>query len=119
VNENIVQLQTIGAGQRYLVSDAGGGTVDLATYEYTMVVEHCQLAMESGGKCGSTILNQYTEIYLSDQVFIGCIEQQDLKLLVHQSIKEIKVIYRDTEYPACLLFEYLQYYFGDNTDRNN
>ncbi|GAA5803312.1 hypothetical protein HPULCUR_008791 [Helicostylum pulchrum] len=92
-------------GQRYLVCDAGGGTVDLATYECTDTsVEqkgHCQLALESGGCCGSTILDKSMESYLRDQVFLGGVSDSTLKLLVDQFIKEIK------------------HYFGDETGRNN
>lgn len=92
-------------GQRYLVCDAGGGTVDLSTYECTGFVnssllnnedlfknEHCQLALESGGSCGSIILEYNMEKYLKEQVFFDCIEQVALKSLANQFIKEIKVI---------------------------
>lgn len=88
-------------GQRYLLCDAGGGTIDLATYECTgsdnksenniVKNEHCQLALESGGACGSTILDQNMEKYLREQVFFWCIEDNVLKSLVDQFIKEIKV----------------------------
>jgi molecular chaperone DnaK (HSP70) len=89
-------------GQRYLVCDAGGGTVDLSTYECIgtdqkeqklLKNEHCQLALESGGSCGSTILEHNMEKYLREQIFLGCIEETVLKQLVDQFIKEIKVIY--------------------------
>lgn len=88
-------------GQRYLLCDAGGGTIDLATYECTgldykhnadtLKNEHCQLALESGGNCGSTILDQNMEKYLRDEIFIGCIEEKVLKSLVAQFVKDIKV----------------------------
>lgn len=84
-------------GQRYLVCDAGGGTIDLATYECTGSDDnsikngHCQLALESGGSCGSTILDRNMETYLRDHVFIGCIEEHVLQLLIDQFVKEIKV----------------------------
>ncbi|KAI7894072.1 uncharacterized protein EV154DRAFT_415799, partial [Mucor mucedo] len=98
-------------GQRYLLCDAGGGTIDLATYECTgldyktsndlLQNEHCQLALESGGNCGSTILDQNMERYLREQVFIGCIEEKILKSLVDQFVKDIK------------------HYFGGDENRNN
>lgn len=78
-------------GQRYLVCDAGGGTVDLATYECTDTKEHCQLALESGGPCGSTILDLNMKMYLKNQVFLGCIEEFVLNGLVDQFKTEIKV----------------------------
>ncbi|KAG2200128.1 hypothetical protein INT47_012409 [Mucor saturninus] len=98
-------------GQRYLLCDAGGGTIDLATYECTgldyrtsndlLQNEHCQLALESGGNCGSTILDQNMERYLREQVFIGCIEEKTLKSLVDQFVKDIK------------------HYFGGDENKNN
>lgn len=79
-------------GQRYLVCDAGGGTVDLAVFEQTTNDQgHCQLALESGGTCGSTILDQNMEIYLRDKMFFGCADERIIKLLVDQFKKEIKV----------------------------
>ena len=81
-------------GHRYLVCDAGGGTVDLATHECTDVVdskyEHCQLALESGDMCGSTVLDDNMEYYLRDKVFAGCIEEHALQDLKNQFVQQIK-----------------------------
>lgn len=51
---------TLQLGRRFVVCDAGGGTVDLITYE---VVEVNKLALKevtegTGGKCGSSMLNK-------------------------------------------------------------
>lgn len=80
-------------GEQYMVCDAGGGTVDLATYECTgsSKINHCQLALESGGYCGSTFLDKNMEKYLKDNVFIGCIEENVLRFLIDQFVHEIKV----------------------------
>ncbi|KAI7894377.1 uncharacterized protein EV154DRAFT_415168, partial [Mucor mucedo] len=83
-------------GERYMVCDAGGGTVDLATYECTgsehesSKISHCQLALESGGYCGSTFLDKNMERYLRDHVFIGCIEENVVRFLIDQFVNEIK-----------------------------
>jgi hypothetical protein len=49
-------------GFRYLICDAGGGTVDIATYEITHVennrIERCQLTTDTSKSCGSTFLDQ-------------------------------------------------------------
>ncbi|KAG2212328.1 hypothetical protein INT47_001688 [Mucor saturninus] len=84
-------------GERYMVCDAGGGTVDLATYECTgsehesPKISHCQLALESGGYCGSTFLDKNMERYLRDHVFIGCIEENVVRFLIDQFVNEIKL----------------------------
>lgn len=88
-------------GHRYIVCDAGGGTVDLSTFEYTEPPEydelksvknfgHCQLALESGECCGSIFLDQSMKNYLRDTIFIGCIEEKVLKFLIDQFSKNIK-----------------------------
>jgi hypothetical protein len=89
----VTTARTLCKGQRYLVCDAGGGTVDLATYECTDTKEHCQLALESGDNCGSTILDQKMEMYLKDQVFFSCIEDVLLNELIDQFKTKIKVKY--------------------------
>jgi hypothetical protein len=48
-------------GRRYMVADAGGGTVDLTSYEVT-AEGLCELAPGSGDVCGSTTID---EKYLS------------------------------------------------------
>ncbi|KAG9258601.1 uncharacterized protein F5Z01DRAFT_615130 [Emericellopsis atlantica] len=47
-------------GKRFVVCDAGGGTVDLITYEVTHVdkLELKEVTEGTGGKCGSSMLNK-------------------------------------------------------------
>jgi len=47
-------------GRRFVVCDAGGGTVDLITYEVTQVnkLELKEVTEGTGGKCGSSMLNK-------------------------------------------------------------
>jgi hypothetical protein len=47
-------------GRRFVVCDAGGGTVDLITYEVTSVnkLELKEVTEGTGGKCGSSMLNK-------------------------------------------------------------
>jgi molecular chaperone DnaK (HSP70) len=47
-------------GRRFVVCDAGGGTVDLITYEVTKVdnLELKEVTEGTGGKCGSSMLNK-------------------------------------------------------------
>lgn len=46
-------------GRRFVVCDAGGGTVDLITYEVTKLekLEVKEVTEGTGGKCGSSMLN--------------------------------------------------------------
>ncbi|CAO3645005.1 unnamed protein product [Mucor hiemalis] len=93
-------------GQRYMVCDAGGGTVDLSTFEYTEPpiydelksvknVAHCQLALEGGEFCGSIFLDQNMKNYLRDNIFVGCIDEKVLGVLVDQFSKKIKHYFGD------------------------
>lgn len=67
-------------GSKYLICDAGGGTVDLATYESTVistnkdtgVIGRCQLTTDSGDKCGSGFVDDKMEDLLLDILFHGC-----------------------------------------------
>ncbi|KAL6823063.1 hypothetical protein J3E69DRAFT_338625 [Trichoderma sp. SZMC 28015] len=56
-------LQT---GRRFLVCDAGGGTVDLITYEVAKVqpLQMREVTEGTGGKCGSSMLNMRFRRYL-------------------------------------------------------
>lgn len=53
-------------GNKYIICDAGGGTVDLATFESVERVDsdpsssyrRCQLTADSGDKCGSTFIDK-------------------------------------------------------------
>jgi molecular chaperone DnaK (HSP70) len=67
-------------GNKYLVCDAGGGTVDLATYESTSVFDknkntqiigRCQLTTDSGQMCGSAFIDNNMEDLLLDIMFHG------------------------------------------------
>lgn len=46
-------------GRRFVVCDAGGGTVDLISYEVTSVdrLQVKEVTEGTGGKCGSAMLN--------------------------------------------------------------
>lgn len=47
-------------GRKFVVCDAGGGTVDLISYEVTRVdkLEVKEVTEGTGGKCGSSMLNK-------------------------------------------------------------
>ncbi|KAI5464134.1 hypothetical protein BGZ63DRAFT_349688 [Mariannaea sp. PMI_226] len=51
---------TLKVGRKFVVCDAGGGTVDLISYEVTQVgkLEVKEVTEGTGGKCGSSMLNQ-------------------------------------------------------------
>jgi hypothetical protein len=53
-------------GKKFVVCDAGGGTVDLITYEIARLnkLELKEMTEGTGGKCGSSILNQRFRRYL-------------------------------------------------------
>ena len=57
---------TLQMGRRFVVCDAGGGTVDLITYEVTKVdtLELKEVTEGTGGKCGSSMLNKRFRRYL-------------------------------------------------------
>ncbi|KAK7426780.1 hypothetical protein QQZ08_006680 [Neonectria magnoliae] len=50
---------TLKVGRKFIVCDAGGGTVDLISYEVTQVgkLEMKEVTEGTGGKCGSSMLN--------------------------------------------------------------
>ncbi|KAL8296766.1 hypothetical protein RB600_001999 [Gaeumannomyces tritici] len=56
-------------GKRYVVCDAGGGTVDLITYKVTQMRELMveEVTEGNGGKWGSTILNKRFRDYLKNK----------------------------------------------------
>jgi serine/threonine-protein kinase ATR len=51
---------TLKPGRRFVVCDAGGGTVDLISYEVTEVdrLTVKEVTEGTGGRCGSAMLNQ-------------------------------------------------------------
>ncbi|KAI8884879.1 hypothetical protein K501DRAFT_332318 [Backusella circina FSU 941] len=66
-------------GKRYLICDAGGGTVDLATYESTGPDEElhnlcngrCQLTFDRGQNCGSVFVDEKMKDLLLEIVFVN------------------------------------------------
>jgi hypothetical protein len=50
---------TLQVGRKFVVCDAGGGTVDLISYQVTKIgrVEVKEVTEGTGGKCGSSMLN--------------------------------------------------------------
>jgi hypothetical protein len=91
-------------GDRYLICDAGGGTVDLATYESTGPDEElhnlcngrCQLTFDRGQDCGSVFVDEKMRDLLLDIVFVEKEEREQYKdifgSLLQKFIDEIKVI---------------------------
>jgi serine/threonine-protein kinase ATR len=57
---------SLGVGKKFVVCDAGGGTVDLITYEIMRLnkLEVKEMTEGTGGKCGSSMLNQRFRRYL-------------------------------------------------------
>jgi hypothetical protein len=49
----------MGVGRKFVICDAGGGTVDLITYEIAGInpVQLREVTGGTGGKCGSSMLN--------------------------------------------------------------
>lgn len=95
-------------GSRYLICDAGGGTVDLATYEATnasfnnrdsKLIGRCQLTIDNGDNCGSGFVDDNMENVLLDILFHGAEEGKKQKLkqaiapLMENFIDELKVPY--------------------------
>ncbi|CAM1502083.1 Fc.00g040670.m01.CDS01 [Cosmosporella sp. VM-42] len=57
---------TLKLGRKFVVCDAGGGTVDLISYQVTQVkkLEVKEVTEGTGGKCGSSMLNMRFRRYL-------------------------------------------------------
>lgn len=62
-------MSKVKRGQKYIICDAGGGTVDLITYEVIdaerMVLR--EITEGTGGRCGSGMLNQRMRRYLKQR----------------------------------------------------
>jgi molecular chaperone DnaK (HSP70) len=71
---------------KYIIFDAGGGTVDLATFESTASSKtaenesfrRCQLTADSGDKCGSVFLDEQMQKLLLS-IFFGLDKPQNDK----------------------------------------
>lgn len=85
---------TLKLGRKFVVCDAGGGTVDLISYEVTQVdkLEVKEVTEGTGGKCGSSMLNSrfrrhlkqtHGEKYWTDERLI-------LALNAFESVSEIR-----------------------------
>lgn len=57
---------SLGVGKKFVVCDAGGGTVDLITYEILELhnLQVKEVTEGTGGKCGSSMLNDRFRRYL-------------------------------------------------------
>ncbi|OAG11476.1 putative Hsp70 family chaperone [Paraphaeosphaeria sporulosa] len=71
----IQQMLWINEGDTFVICDAGGGTVDLASYTIESLkrdqILHCKLAgaaTGSGGLCGSSFLNRIFQAYLEKKL---------------------------------------------------
>lgn len=61
-----LRSSAIGLGRKFIVCDAGGGTVDLISYEVTQTerLEIKEVTEGTGGRCGSAMLNKRFRRYL-------------------------------------------------------
>uniref|UniRef100_A0A8H7TU91 Uncharacterized protein n=1 Tax=Bionectria ochroleuca TaxID=29856 RepID=A0A8H7TU91_BIOOC len=77
---------TLQLGKKFVVCDAGGGTVDLITYEVTRVdkLELKEVTEGTGGRCGSSMLNKrfrrhlkqtHSDKYWSDERLVGALNE--------------------------------------------
>jgi molecular chaperone DnaK (HSP70) len=91
-------------GQRYLVCDAGGGTVDLEIHEVLgeeEAISHdaqeggmltrCKLATKGNERSGSTFLDQRMEDFVRNQ-FKGPISDSEMYQIINDFINRVKVI---------------------------
>ncbi|KAG2196471.1 hypothetical protein INT47_012672 [Mucor saturninus] len=77
INESGDKNGFMGKGDKYMICDAGGGTVDLAVFESTgsgdeqdnASFRRCQLTADSGKKCGSVYLDLNMKKVLLDICF--------------------------------------------------
>ncbi|XP_052818152.1 heat shock 70 kDa protein 12A-like [Mya arenaria] len=60
------RLQTFKAGQKYLLADLGGGTVDICAHQVTEDGNLVELFNSSGGVFGGILVNQAFEEFLKD-----------------------------------------------------
>jgi hypothetical protein len=99
-SRNVIKFEK---GDRYLICDAGGGTVDLATYESTgpdkelhgLCNGHRQLAFDRVQDCGSALVDEKMRDLLLEIVFVEKEEREQYKdifgSLLQTFIDEIKV----------------------------
>ncbi|CAH0039431.1 unnamed protein product [Clonostachys solani] len=77
---------TLQLGKKFVVCDAGGGTVDLITYEVTRVdkLELKEVTEGTGGRCGSSMLNKrfrrhlkqtHSDKYWSDERLVSALNE--------------------------------------------
>lgn len=75
--QNGADCDRLKPGEKYVICDAGGGTVDLATFESVESVtgdpadsfRRCQLTADSGDRCGSTFIDKALRTLLEDYCY--------------------------------------------------
>lgn len=102
-------------GSKYLICDAGGGTIDLATYESTIIspknigdhkaIGRCQLTTDSGDKCGSGFVDDKMEELLLDILFHG---GEDCDIKAHNKLLLAPLMAHFIEnLKVCTIYKYI------------
>lgn len=100
---NFLKKQGLEAGDAFVIVDAGGGTVDLISYEITKLapLELADLVGSTGGLVGSIMLNRRFEQWIKDVVgeraFLDLRETNGFRLAMKQFEESIKPGFQGVE----------------------
>lgn len=99
----------LGHGQRFLICDAGGGTVDLIVFEIDDSGEQRALkevTKGSGDSCGSTFLDLNMRAYLEDRFYhLGKVNDSAMETMMEAFIDTIKVSPSNNLLCTCILIK--------------
>lgn len=100
-----ISPSTLKLGRRFVVCDAGGGTVDLVGYEVTSIgkIEVKEATEGTGGRCGSSMLNMRFRRHLKqthgDKYWTD--ERLVLALNEFESVSTMATVFLDSVYLTC------------------